>query len=95
MEEELEGAFPNGTLEDGDGDEQFDDTLEQLMTLDNSAAAGASMITDHAEGGAGGEGAKQKKDEDKGSNDAALSVRKVIRILRFLQLLVEGHFTPL
>jgi len=65
------------------------------MTLDNSAAAGASMITDNAEGGPANGEAKQKKEEDKGNNDAALSVRKVIRILRFLQLLVEGHYTPL
>jgi hypothetical protein len=64
------------------------------MTLDNSAAAGASMITDNAEPGKEGE-AKAKKDEDKGANEASASVKKVIRILRFLQLLVEGHFTPL
>ncbi len=90
----MEGAFPNGqgTLEE-EGDE-FDDTLEQLMTLDNSAAAGASMITDNAEPGKEGE-AKAKEEEDKSANESAASVKKVIRILRFLQLLVEGHFTPL
>ena len=60
----MEGAFPGGTLEGEEGEEGFDDTLEQLMTLDNSAAAGASMITDNAEQAGGAEG-KQKKDEDK------------------------------
>ena len=91
----MEGAFPLQGTNEEEGGEEFDDTLEQLMTLDNSAAAGASMITDNADQGANGGEAKQKKDDDKGGNDAALSVKKVIRILRFLQLLVEGHFTPL
>jgi hypothetical protein len=66
----------------------FDDTLENLMTIDESGA-GASIAH---EGNGGGE----KKDDDKGvENENEQSVKKVVRILRFMQLLVEGHFTPL
>lgn len=99
LQEEMEGMFlqqspeHEGTVENEDG-EEFDDTLEQLMTLDNSAAVGNSMITDNAEGGE----SKPKKEGDdykNAVNESGQSVRKVIRILRFLQLLVEGHYTPL
>lgn len=63
------------------------------MTLEDQNADRPSMVT-NADGG-GGEG--KKKDEDQSSNakEGPQSVIKVIRILRFLQLLAEGHFTPL
>ena len=67
------------------GEEMFDDTLENLMTIDESGA-GASMVT---------EGGSDKKDDDKVDNENEQSVKKVVRILRFMQLLAEGHFTPL
>jgi len=54
------------------------------MTIDESAG-GESMVAD------GGE----KKEDDKVENENEQSVKKVVRILRFMQLLVEGHFTPL
>jgi inositol 1,4,5-triphosphate receptor type 3 len=57
------------------------------------------MVTEHGvEGGAGNEGAKKASADDTAKNAAAEqghSVRKVIRILRFLQLLVEGHYRSL
>ena len=63
------------------GEEAFDETLENLMTIDESGT-GASMVTD---------GGGDKKEDDK----VEKSVKKVVRILRFMQLLAEGHFTPL
>ena len=53
------------------------------------------MMTDNGPQGLE-EGKPQK--EEKGSkqlNENQRSLIKVIRILRFLQLMVEGHFTPL
>lgn len=52
------------------------------------------MITDNGIEGGDGQAKKNKEEEVKG-NDNAQSLRKVIRILRFMQLLVEGHYTPL
>ncbi len=54
------------------------------MTIDESGEG--SMMSDK-----GGE----KKEDDNVVDENELSVKKVIRILRFMQLLVEGHFTPL
>ncbi len=52
------------------------------------------MITDN--GGEGGEAKAKGGDEPKSAmSDSQQSLRKVIRIQRFLQLLVEGHYTPL
>ena len=48
--------------EEEEGDE-FDDTLEQLMTLDNTNNQGASMITDNA--GEGGDAKAKGGDESK------------------------------
>lgn len=68
------------------GEEAFDDTLENLMTIDESAG-GASMMTQG--------GSEKQDDNNKVENENEQSVKKVVRILRFMQLLVEGHFTPL
>jgi hypothetical protein len=54
------------------------------MTIDESNE-GASMMSNEGE----------KKEEDKVAAEAKQSMTKVIRIMRFIQLLVEGHFTPL
>ncbi len=50
------------------------------------------MMTDNGEPGATGTG---KKDDGEAKNvqDNSVSLKKVIRILRFMQLLVEGHFS--
>lgn len=67
----------------------FDESLENLMTIDESDEAGMSMAS-NAEGG------EAKEDEENNTIDEAqMSVKKVIRILRLMQLFSEGHYTPL
>lgn len=66
------------------GENAFDETLENVMTIDESNE-GASMIS--------GDG--KEKEDNKADNEAKASLTKVIRILRFIQLLVEGHYTSL
>lgn len=84
-----------GTGQEDEDEEPFDETLEQLMTLDNTQNNGASMVTENG-AEAGGEHKKPSDDSAKqASVDQGHSIRKVIRILRFLQLLVEGHYRPL
>jgi hypothetical protein len=53
------------------------------MTIDESNE-GASMLSGEGEG-----------EENKAEIEAKASLTKCIRILRFIQLLVEGHYTPL
>ena len=67
------------------GEEAFDDTLENLMTIDESGGGNSMMA----------EGGTEKKDDNKIEDENEQSMKKVVRILRFMQLLVEGHFTPL
>lgn len=66
------------------GNNDFDDTLENLMSVDESNE-GASILQEAGDG----------ENDETNIKDGSQSVKKVIRILRFLQLLVEGHFTPL
>ena len=66
------------------GENAFDDTLENVMTIDESNE-GASMMS--------GDG--KENEDNKAENEAKASLTKVIRILRFIQLLVEGHYTAL
>jgi len=60
------------------------------MTIDESGQAGSSIVTDNADGEC-----KKKDEENAPLDEAQMSVKKVIRILRLLQLLSEGHYTPL
>ena len=60
------------------------------MTIDESGQAGYSIVTDNADGEC-----KKKDEENAPLDEAQMSVKKVIRILRLLQLLSEGHYTPL
>ena len=80
LEDKLQGDEAN----EMNGENAFDETLENVMTIDESNE-GASMLS--------GEG--DKKEDNKAENEAKASLTKVIRILRFIQLLVEGHFTSL
>jgi hypothetical protein len=84
-----EGILLEEKIQDHHADEineenAFDDTLENVMTIDESNE-GASMLS--------GEG--NENEDNKAENEAKASLTKVIRILRFIQLLVEGHFTSL
>ena len=81
---ELNDEFQHSKEDEDDDDEPFDDTLEQLMTLDNSNNLGASMLTDNGVEGAAP--SQPKKDEEvKASGiDNSQSLKKVIRILRFI-----------
>jgi len=54
------------------------------MSVDESNE-GASILQEAGDG----------ENDETNIKDGSQSVKKVIRILRFLQLLVEGHFTPL
>jgi hypothetical protein len=80
----LEDKIIENPTDEVNGENAFDDTLENVMTIDESNE-GASMIS--------GEG--KEKEDNKAENEAKASLTKVIRILRFVQLLVEGHFTSL
>lgn len=63
------------------------------MTLENS---NASLVTENAAGdGANQEEGKGKKESDQEANDKSECLRRATRILRFIQLLVEGHYTPM
>jgi hypothetical protein len=66
------------------------------MTIENSEN-GVSMITDNGAAPEVAE-AKPKKDEDGEAvetNDNSASLRRATRILRLLQLFVEGHYSPM
>ena len=80
----LEDKILENPAEEVNGENAFDDTLENVMTIDESNE-GARMLS--------GEG--KEKEDNKAENEAKASLTKVIRILRFVQLLVEGHFTSL
>ena len=81
----------------------FDGTLENLMTIEETAGnADVSMVTDQAagagapgEGGEAGEKAPKEEKESSQNNDSRKSLTRVVRILRFLQLMVEGHYSGL
>ena len=75
--------------EEDEDDDPFDDTLEKLMSINNSKDQSADN-----EDGEGG-GAQKKDDENSAKHENQHSLKKSVRILRFLQLLVEGHYTPL
>jgi len=80
----LEEKIHDNPVDEMNGENAFDDTLENVMTIDESNE-GASMVS--------GDG--NEKEDNKAENEAKASLTKVIRILRFIQLLVEGHFTSL
>lgn len=79
----LEDKIPHNDQEINE-ENAFDETLENVMTIDESNE-GASMLS--------GDG--KEKEDNKAENEAKASLTKVIRILRFIQLLVEGHYTAL
>lgn len=64
------------------------------MTLENS---NASMVTENAaaDGANQEEGKAKKEAEQEHGNDKSECLRRATRILRFIQLLVEGHYTPM
>jgi hypothetical protein len=69
---EVEASKNENGIELGEGTNAFDDTLENVMTIDESNE-GASMLS-----GEGGD------EDNKAENEAKRSLTKCIRILRFI-----------
>lgn len=65
------------------------------MTLEEQGNEDRPSMVTNAADGVSGDNKKKDDDESSNSKEGPKSVIKVIRILRFLQLLAEGHFTPL
>jgi hypothetical protein len=69
----LEDKIQENHPEEINAENAFDDTLENVMTIDESNE-GASMLS--------GDG--KEKEDNKAENEAKASLTKVIRILRFV-----------